>query len=96
MQNGTRAQTRKRIGKRVLALAERLKKKDIPQVHMYKPTTEKISFFNREQIFMVRKIVKTSRDNYLHWISKEGNNRIIDKRFLRQELFALNDQFEAV
>ena len=81
-----------KVGKQVLALAERLKKKkDAPKVHTYKPTTEKISFFNRKQIFMVRKIVKTSRDNYLYWISKEGDNRIIDKRFLRQELFALND-----
>ena len=85
-----------KVGKQVLALAERLKKKDVSKVHTYKPTTEKISFFNRKQIFMVRKIVKTSRDNYLYWISKEGDNRIIDKRFLRQELFALNDQFEAV
>ena len=42
---------------------------------------------------MVRKVVKTSKYNYLYWISKEDNDKIIDKRFLRQELLALNDQF---
>ena len=26
--------------------------------------------------------------NYLYWISKESNNKITDKRFLRQEPFA--------
>ena len=71
---------------------ERLEKKDAPK-YLYKSTTESVSFFNREQIFMVRKAVKTSKDNYLYWISKEGNDKIIDMRFLRQELFALNEQF---
>ena len=77
----------------MLALAERLKKKDAPG-NLYKSRIEKISFFNREQIFVVRKIVKISNTNYHYWISKEGENKIIDKRFLRQELFALNDQFD--
>ena len=51
------------------------------------------SWFRHEQIFVVRKVVKTPKDNYLYWTSKEGNNKLIDKGFLRQELFALNDQF---
>ena len=54
---------------------------------------ENLSFFNREQIFVVRKVVKTPKDNCLYWISKEGNDKIIDKHFWRQELFVLNDQF---
>ena len=83
-------------GEQVLALAKRLRKKDAPQVYIYKPTTESISFFNRKQIFVVRKIVKTSDNSYLYWISKEGDNRVIDKRFLRQELYALNNQFAVV
>ena len=81
-----------KVGERVLALAECLKKNDAPK-YLYKSTTEMVSFFDREQIFVVRKVVKTSKDNYLYWISKKGNNKIIDKLFLRQELFALNDQF---
>ena len=81
-----------KVGERMLALAECLKKNDAPK-YLYKSTTEMVSFFDREQIFVVRKVVKTSKDNYLYWISKKGNNKIIDKLFLRQELFALNDQF---
>ena len=82
-----------KIGEKVLALAQRLKKKDAPG-NFYKRTTESISFFNREQVFVVRKIVKISNIiNYHYWISTEGEGKVIDKRFLRQELFALNDQF---
>ena len=71
----------------MLALAERFKKKDA-SCNLYKSTTENISFFNREQVFIVRKIVKIS-NNYHYWISKEGENKVLDKCFLRQELFAL-------
>ena len=81
-----------KVGERVLASAQCLKKKDTPK-HLYKSTTEMVSFFNREQIFVIRKIVKTSKDSYLYWISKKGNNKIIGEPFLRQELFALNDHF---
>ena len=81
-----------KVGKRVLTLAECLKKKDARK-HLYKSTTENVSFFNREQIFMVRTVVKTSKDNYLYRISSEDNIKITNERFLRQKLFALNDQF---
>ena len=81
-----------KVGERVLTLAERLKKKDAPK-HLYKSTTRNVSSFNCEQIFVVRKVIKTSKVNYLYWISKEDNYKIIDKRFLRLELFVLNDQF---
>ena len=70
-----------KVGKRVLALVEHLKKKDESK-HLYKSTTDNVSFFNCEQIFVVRKIVKTSKDNYLYWISKERDDKINDKRFL--------------
>ena len=61
--------------------------------NLYKSITENISFFNREQVFVVRKIVKIS--NIYHcWISKEKEDKVIAKRFLRQELYALNDQFD--
>lgn len=81
-----------KVGERVLVMAERLKKKEAPK-HFYKSTTQKVSLFNREQIFVVRKVINTSKNNYLYWISKEYDDKIIDKCFLRQELFALNDQF---
>ena len=45
-------------------------------------------FFNREQLFIVRKVLlKINSHDY--WISKTEDGVIIDKRFLRQELFTL-------
>ena len=81
-----------RIGEKVLLLAERLKKNDVP-ANLYKSTNKNISFFNCELVFVVKKIVKISNKNYNYWISKEGEDKVINKHFLRQELHALNDQF---
>ena len=76
--------------KKVLALVERLKKNDAPG-NLYKTATENISRFNREQILVVKKMVKIS-NIYHYWISKEGEAKVIDKRCLRQELYALTDK----
>ena len=56
------------VGKKVLALAERLWKKDAPG-NLYKSTTENMSFFNCEQIFVVRKVVPRD-DSHDYWILK--------------------------
>ena len=80
-----------KIGEKVLALAERIKKKDAPH-NLFKSTTENTSFFDREQLFIVRKIIQIADMNY-YWISKEAEDKIINKRLLRQELYAINDQF---
>ena len=48
-------------------------------------------FFNLEQLLVVGKIIKISDINY-YWISEE-EDKIINKRFLRQDLYAKNDQF---
>ena len=69
-----------RDGEKVLALAERLKKEDTSG-NLYKSTTENISFFNREQVFVMKKIVKISNKNYNYWIPKEGEDKVINKRF---------------
>ena len=79
-----------KIGEKVPALAELLKKKDAPG-NLYKSTVENTLFFNCEQICLVKKIVKISNKNYNYWISKEVEDKVIDKRFLRQELYALSD-----
>ena len=68
-----------------------MKKKDAPGT-LYKSTTENMLFFNREQIFIVRKVLPKI-NSYDHWILKTEGGVIIDKRFLRQELFALKNQF---
>ena len=80
------------VGEKVLDLAKRLRKKEAPG-NLYKSTTEHMSFSNREQIFIVRKVVPCD-DSHDYWISKTEDGGIIDKRFLRQELFALKNQFE--
>ena len=80
------------IGERILILASRLKKKDAPGF-LYKSTTENKPFFSKKQIYIVKKIVKVN-NIFNYWISKEGEDKIIPNRFLREELFALNNQFE--
>ena len=76
------------IDEKVPVLAE---KKDAPGT-LYKSTTENMPVFNREQIFDVRK-VSPKTNSYDYWISKTEDGVIIDKTFLRQELFALKNQF---
>ena len=50
------------VGEKVLVLAERPRKKDA-QGNLYKSMTENISFFNREEIFIVRKVL-LKEDSY--------------------------------
>ena len=79
------------IGERVLILASRLKKKDAPGV-LFKSTTENKPFFNRKEVYVVKRIVKID-NTFNYWISKEQEDQLIPNRFLREELFALNNQF---
>ena len=77
------------LDEKVLILAERLKKKDAPR-NLYKACIDNIPFFNRNQIFTIYKRVKLNNGTYLYWV--EENRKNINGRFLRQELFALNNQ----
>ena len=79
------------IDEKVLILAERIKKKDAPGI-LFKSTTQNVPFFNKKEIFKIRKYNLV--DNvYNYWIKKE-NNQKIDKRFIREELFALENNFK--
>ena len=78
------------IDEKVLVLAERIKKKDAPGV-LFKSTTENIPFFNRNQVFKVVKRILVN-DVYNYWIKNE-NNENINNRFMREELFALQNNF---
>ena len=51
------------VGEKVLVLAERLRKKDAPG-NLYKSTTENTPFFNRNEVFIVRKVVPTDDTYY--------------------------------
>ena len=79
------------IDEKVLILAERIKKKDAPGI-LFKSTTQNVPFFHKKEIFKIRKYNLV--DNvYNYWIKKE-NNQKIDKRFIREELFALENNFK--
>ena len=78
------------IGEKVLAQAERLRKKDVPG-RLYKSTTENKSFFNGDRTFIKSERSNLNNNTYLYWLKKNGWK--IKNRFLRQELFALKDQF---
>ena len=80
------------LDEKVLVLAERLKKKDAPS-KFFKASTDNIPFFNREKVFRIYKRAKLDNGSYLYWLEDE-NNRKIEGRFLREELFALRNQFE--
>ena len=79
------------INEKVLILAERIKKKDAPGF-LFKSTTQNIPFFNKKEIFTIRKY-NLVVNVYNYWIKKE-NNQNIDKRFIREELFALENNFK--
>ena len=80
------------LDEEVLVLVERLRKKDAPG-NLYKASADNIPFFNRERIFTIyKRVILNSTGTYLYWVEEKGKN--IDGRFLRQELFALNRQFE--
>ena len=70
-----------KVGENVLALSQQIKKKDALH-NLVNSTTEIISDFHHEQLFEVRKIIIISDINY-YWISKEGDDKTINKRFLR-------------
>ena len=48
-------------------------------------------FFNRNRIFTIYKRAKLENGIFLYWLEKDG--RKVKGRFLRQELFVLNNQF---
>ena len=75
-----------------MVLAERLKKKNPPS-KFYKASTDNIPFLNREIMFTIYKRAKLNNGSYLYWVEDENNEKV-DGRFSRQELFAINNQFE--
>ena len=79
------------LDENVLVLPEILKKKDAPG-NLYEDSTDNIPFFNRNRIFTIYKRAKLNNDTYLYWVEEDGKK--INGRFLRQELFPLNKQFE--
>ena len=76
------------IGEKVLVLSERLKKKDAP-ARLHKSTTQNKSF-----LFKIKKRVVTTANEWYYWVSEENSNVINKNRYLRQELYSLEDQWK--
>ena len=69
-----------------MVLAERLRKKDdVPG------NKENKSFFNGDRTFTINERSKLNNNTFLYWLKE--NVQKIENRLLRQELFALKNQF---
>ena len=79
------------LDEKVLVLAERLKRKDAPG-NLYKASTNNMPFFNGDRIFSIYERARLNNGTYLYWVEEDGKK--INRRFLGQELFAINKQFE--
>ena len=73
-----------------MLLAERLRKKDAPGT-LYKSSTKNMPDLNRNRIFTIYKRVKLENGTFLYWFKEYGQK--VKGRFIRQELFALNNKF---
>ena len=79
------------IGEKVLVLSKRLKKRDAPG-RLYKASTQNRSYFSKK-IFIIKKRVVTTSDEWYYWVSDKNSDVINKKRYIRQELYALNEQW---
>ena len=72
-------------------LAKRIKKKSAPG-KFYKQSVQNISYFNKEQIYAIRKKRLINGIKY-YWV-KSSMLTDLPKRFQRSELFALRVNFQ--
>ena len=79
------------IGKKVLFLAERIKKKASPG-KFYKQSVQNLSYFNKDRTFIIKKIQPIEDIKYC-WLKDAQNNRKLPKNFQRTELFAVRGNF---
>ena len=78
------------VGEKVLVLAKHLRKKT-PLEDCIIAQQKIKAFFNRDRTFKISERSKLNNNTYLYWLKENG--RKIKNRFLRQELFALKNQF---
>ena len=79
------------VGERVLVLAERVKKKSAPG-KFYKQPVQSIAYFNKEQVFAIRTKQIIGKISY-YSLKNVKNNMLLTKRFQRNKLFALKNNF---
>ena len=82
------------IGDKVIAKSGRIKKSDQPGV-LNKPTTSKIQYFNKKQIFKIigKRLHKKSGgvSFYFYWLEDTETGKELTNKFIRKELYALKN-----
>ena len=79
------------VGEKVLVLAERIRKKSTPG-KFFKKSVQNIVYFNKKQTFIIRTKQKIDKIVY-YWLKNSKNNKYLTKRFQRNKLFALKNNF---
>ena len=72
-------------------LTELIKKEAAPG-KFYKQSVQNISYFNKDETFIIRKIQPIDGVKY-YWLKDAQNNKKFGKRFQRTELFAIRGNF---
>ena len=75
-----------------MLLAERIKKKSALG-KFYKSSVQKISCYNKERLFVISS-KKTIDNKKFYQVADRKNNKILKDIFRRQELFAIENNFE--
>ena len=80
-----------RIGKSVLVLVERIKKKPA-RGNFYKSSVQNTSFLNKENLFVISN--KNTIDNKtIFWLVGVENGEKFKRRFQREQIFAVENNF---
>ena len=79
------------ISENVLLLSSRIKKKSAPGL-FYKSSVDNQSFFDKTTIFTIMK--RQNIDNKtLYWLKNKENDKKVKFRVIREEIYALSDNF---
>ena len=70
-----------------------LKKKEAPSI-FYKSTTDKKSFFTKNKRFVVTRRFENHRGTEFYRVQELDTTKKVEGRFLRKELFAIENNVE--
>ena len=79
------------VGEKVLILAEKIRNKSV-SAKFYKQTVQNISYFNKENEFTIRNKNKIDKKT-TYWLKNTKTNKYLLKRFQRDKLFSLVNNF---
>ena len=81
------------VGEIAFVLLARIKRKDAPSI-FYKSTTDKKSFFNKNKRFIVTRCFEIRRGTEFYRVQELDTVKKVEGRFLRKELFAVENNVE--